>query len=88
MSESFVYTPANVCSREFRFLFEEGKIKELTIVGGCPGNTTAVSRLVVGKSPEEVISLLQGISCPGSRTHVDSCPDQLARALKAYLARD
>ncbi len=86
VSETFVYRPANVCSREFRFEIEDGIIKKMAVVGGCAGNTQGVSRLSEGRKIEEVISLLEGIRCPGSRTGTDSCPNQVALALKSYLA--
>ena len=38
-----------------------------------------------GRKIEDVIALLKGIKCPGSRTHVDSCPNQIALALERYL---
>lgn len=60
----------------------DGIIKEVEIVGGCPGNTVGVSRLCAGRSVEEVIELLSGINCRGRGT---SCPDQLAKALKEVL---
>ena len=86
VSETFAYHPANVCSREFRFEIEDGIIKKMLVIGGCAGNTQGVSRLSEGRKVEEVISLLEGIRCPGSRTGTDSCPNQVALALKSYLA--
>ena len=47
-------------------------------VGGCPGNTKRVAKLVIGRKVEEVIALLKGIPCRNGT----SCPDQLARALE------
>jgi uncharacterized protein (TIGR03905 family) len=59
----------------------DGRITSCRILGGCPGNTQAVGRLVEGRRVEEVIPLLKGIVCRGGT----SCPDQLARALEAVL---
>ena len=56
-------------------------IKNLKIIGGCPGNTVGVSRLVVGRSVDEVIEMLKGIECGARGT---SCPDQVAIALEEY----
>jgi len=53
----------------------------LKIVGGCPGNTVGVSKLIENKSIDEVISLLKDIQCGYKGT---SCPDQVARALEKY----
>ena len=79
----YTYMPSNVCSMKMEFEIEENIIKSLKIVGGCPGNTVGVSKLVEGKNVEEVISLLKGIECGGRGT---SCPDQVAKALEKYLA--
>ncbi len=81
--ESLVYKTKDVCSREIRVDYEDGIIKKVTIVGGCTGNTHGVSRLAEGRPIQEVIDLLDGIKCPGSRTRSTSCPDQLAQALKS-----
>ena len=54
-------------------------IKSVKIVGGCPGNTLAVSALVEGKNINDVIAKLDGIQCGMRGTQ---CPDQLAKALK------
>lgn len=77
----YVYTPQNVCSMSMVFEIEGNIIKSLQIIGGCPGNTVGVSRLVEGKSIDEVIGLLKGIPCGAKGT---SCPDQVATALIEY----
>jgi len=84
MSRSFSYFPSNVCSREYVFEIENDTILSLKIVGGCPGNTFGISRLVVGKKIDEIIDLLSGIKCPGSKTKDTSCPDQISKALSSY----
>ena len=63
------------------FDIEGDIIKSLKIIGGCPGNTVGVSRLVEGKKIEDVINLLKGIECGVKGT---SCPDQVAKALENY----
>lgn len=75
------YTPKGVCSMQMTFEIDNNIIKSLKIVGGCPGNTIGVSRLVVGKSVDEVIEMLKGIQCG---TRGTSCPDQVAKALEEY----
>ena len=77
----YKYTPQGVCSMQMIFGIEDNVIKSLKIIGGCPGNTIGVSRLVVGKSVDEVIEMLKGIPCGGRGT---SCPDQVAVALEEY----
>ena len=46
------------------------------------GNTQGVAKLVEGMDINEVINRLEGIQCGVKGT---SCPDQLSKALKAYL---
>lgn len=75
------YSPQGVCSSQMIFDIDNGIIKKLNIIGGCPGNTIGVSKLVVGKTIDEVIEMLKGIPCGRRNT---SCPDQIAKALQEY----
>ncbi len=77
----YKYTPEGVCSMQMIFEIENNIIKKLKIVGGCPGNTVGVSKLVEGRNIDEVIEMLKGIPCGIKGT---SCPDQVARALEEY----
>lgn len=73
------YRPSGVCSSEFVIKMDGNVISSVKIVGGCPGNTLAVTSLVEGHNIDEVITKLKGIPCGLRGT---SCPDQLARALE------
>ena len=75
------YKPQGVCSAEMIFEIDNGIIKKLKIIGGCPGNTIGVSKLIENKQIDEVIQLLKGIPCGVKGT---SCPDQVARALEEF----
>ena len=75
------YKTFGTCSRFINFEIKDGIIESVEYVGGCQGNTTGISKLVVGMSVDEVIARLDGVDCGGRGT---SCHDQLARALKAY----
>ena len=77
----YKYVPEGVCSIQMIFEIEDEIIKKLKIIGGCPGNTLGLSKLVVGKKIDEVIETLKGIPCREKGT---SCPDQVARALEKY----
>lgn len=77
----YIYTPKGVCSMQMIFEIDNNIIKSLKIIGGCPGNTIGVSKLVVGRSIDEVIEMLKGIPCGARGT---SCPDQVAIALEEY----
>ncbi len=79
------YRPEGVCSKEMIIDLDGDTIKSVKIVGGCPGNTVGVSKLVEGKKIDEVIKLLKGIPCGFKGT---SCPDQLARALEEIKANN
>ncbi len=80
----FTYKPSGVCSRQIDLEMEGNIIRRVTFTGGCSGNTQGVAALAVGMSAEEYIERCAGIRCGFKST---SCPDQLAMALKAYLAQ-
>ena len=77
----YEYKPEGVCSKQFIIELDDKNetIVSVKIIGGCPGNTLGVSKLVEGKNIDEVIKLLKGIQCGFRGT---SCPDQLALALE------
>ncbi len=83
--DRFTYTPHGVCSRSIEIAIEDGIIEEVVYSGGCSGNTQGVAALVRGMRVEDAISRLSGIRCGFKST---SCPDQLARALGEYLAKN
>ena len=79
----YSYTPKGVCSRQFNFEIEDGIIKSFEAIGGCNGNLKGIGCLLKGRSVDEVIDTLTGVTCGNKPT---SCPDQIACALKAYRA--
>ncbi len=79
----YTYQPEGVCSKAIHFDIQNGVIKNVSFVGGCPGNLQGISRLVEGMTPSDAISRLEGIRCGGKLT---SCPDQFAKALKQALS--
>lgn len=81
----YQYATKGTCSKLIEFEVEDGIVKNLIFLGGCHGNLQGISALVKGMSIEEVISRLDGIDCKGKGT---SCPDQLAKALKATFFDD
>ena len=76
----FSYKTSGTCSREIKFEIEDGKVKNVSFLGGCSGNTKGISSLVEGMDVDEVIKSLSSIKCGIKQT---SCPDQLAQALLA-----
>ena len=83
--DRFSYTPRGVCSRHIEIAVENGIICEVSYHGGCSGNTQGVAALVKGMKIEDAIERLSGIRCGFKST---SCPDQLATALREYLAKN
>lgn len=78
----YTYIPRGVCSRMIELEVEDDVIKNVRFMGGCHGNLQGISKLVQGMDVEEAIKKLEGINCGGRGT---SCPDQLAKALRAAL---
>ncbi|MCI9546681.1 MAG: TIGR03905 family TSCPD domain-containing protein [Lachnospiraceae bacterium] len=79
----YTYKTKGVCSQSIAFDIEDGKVRHVKFTGGCHGNTQGIAKLVEGMEAQDVIARLEGTNCGGRGT---SCPDQLARALKAALS--
>ena len=77
----YIYEPEGVCSHKIIFDIENNIIKSVKIIGGCPGNTVGLSKLLEGQNIDDVIKKLKGI--PGGYKGT-SCPDQIAKALEKY----
>ena len=73
------YQTKGTCSRQIDFDIENGKIYNVSFVGGCNGNLKGIASLVEGQDIETVKEKLKGIKCGFKET---SCPDQLAKALE------
>lgn len=78
--EHFSYTTSGTCSREIEFDIDGNVIHNVSFLGGCDGNLKAISKLVEGKTVDEIVSTLSGNTCGGKAT---SCADQLSRACQA-----
>jgi uncharacterized protein (TIGR03905 family) len=76
----FEYTPKGVCARKIEFEINGGIITDVSFSGGCNGNLKAVSKLVNGKTADEINEILAGNTCGFKGT---SCADQLAKAVMA-----
>ena len=83
--ERFTYQTKGVCSRAIDIEIENGIVMNVRYNGGCSGNTQGVAALVRGMSVTDAIERLSGIRCGMTST---SCPDQLATALREYLAKN
>lgn len=81
----FIYKTRGVCSRSIQLDIQDGVITACSFEGGCNGNTKGVAALVLGMKAEDAVARLEGITCGPRPT---SCPDQLATAIKQYLAQN
>ena len=70
------------CSQRILFDIEDGKVENVQFIGGCNGNLQGISKLVDGMNVNDVIEKIEGIHCGMKPT---SCPDQLAKALRAAM---
>ena len=77
------FQPKGVCSKLMTVEVENGIVTALDVKGGCSGNLQGIAKLVVGMPVTEVVARLEGIQCGAKPT---SCPDQLAKGLKANMA--
>ena len=80
--KTYSYTPHGVCSRQITFSIENGKLYNVRFSGGCPGNLSAIGKLLEGADAEHAAALLRGNDCGGRGT---SCADQLSIALTQAL---
>ena len=76
----FTYRTRGTCSTAMDLEIQDGIITQCVIHNGCRGNTQGLAAMVIGRKAEEVAQLLEGIPCRGGT----SCPDQLAKAIRAY----
>lgn len=82
--KKFEYNSENVCTKLISFELDyENKIHNLSFKNGCPGNLSAIGKLVENKDAEEIINLLKGNRCGNKPT---SCADQLSLALEKALS--
>ena len=78
----YIFETKGVCPPEIHFQLDHGVLEEVRFVGGgCPGNAQLVSRLIKGRTVDDVLPLLNGIKC----REKTSCPDQLAVALESTV---
>ena len=79
----YSYRTHGTCSQVINFDIVDGKVTDVSFVGGCNGNLKGIGILVEGMPAEKVADMLEGVQCGPRST---SCPDQLSRAIRAALA--
>ena len=68
-----------VCCRQITLEVDENNIiQDVDFQGGCNGNLSGISKLVIGQNAKEVAEKLKGTICGSKDT---SCPDQLSKAI-------
>lgn len=80
--KNYTVNTNGICAMQISFSLDNGNIYNVQFIGGCPGNTVAISKLVEGTSAQRVIDLLKGNDCDGKGT---SCADQLACGIEKAL---
>ncbi|WP_419725737.1 TIGR03905 family TSCPD domain-containing protein [Terrisporobacter petrolearius] len=77
------FQTSGVCCRQITLEVDENNIiKEANFEGGCNGNLSGISKLIVGQNAKEVAARLEGTTCGSKDT---SCPDQLSKAIVEAL---
>ncbi len=76
----FTYKTKGTCSTQIELEIEDGIITACQFTKGCRGNTNGIAKMVIGRSADEIKTLLRGVPCQGDT----SCPDQLSLAIEAY----
>ena len=76
----YSYKTSGTCSKMIDVELDGNVVKNIQFYGGCNGNTQGIAKLVPGMTVEEVEAKLTGVRCGARAT---SCPDQLAKAVRA-----
>jgi len=76
------YRTSGVCASKINFNIKDGKLYDVSFLGGCNGNLKAISKLVEGMEVEKVLSILKGNTCGYKNT---SCADQLCKAIEEAM---
>ena len=76
---AYNYKTKGTCSQMIHVEIEDGKIYNVSFLGGSNGNLKGIGKLIEGMDMNDVIERVDGVKCGMKNT---SCPDQLAIALK------
>ncbi len=82
--QTYTVETSGICPKGISFAIDDGKIYDIKFFGGCPGNTTAIAKLLQGTDAKRVVEMLKGNDCGGKGT---SCADQLARGVEQALSQ-
>ena len=76
---SYIYKTKGTCSTQIELELEGNIVHNVKFTGGCNGNLSGISKLIIGQNALEVAEKLEGTTC---RDKMTSCPDQLSKAIK------
>lgn len=79
----YTYQTQGTCARYIDFAIEDGKLHNISFMGGCPGNLAAISKMLEGADAKATADILRGNTCGMKPT---SCTDQLAKAIDTALS--
>jgi uncharacterized protein (TIGR03905 family) len=81
----YQYITQGTCSQEIHFnIDDEGRLHDVSFLGGCNGNLKAIGKLVEGNDAAMVMERLKGVQCGSKGT---SCGDQFATAIGLALQK-
>ena len=80
--KTYTVSTNGICAMQIYFSLDKENVYNIKFLGGCPGNTAALSKVLEGTSAKRVVELLKGNDCDGKGT---SCADQLARGIEKAL---
>ena len=80
--KNYSYIPKCVCAKKITFDLKNGKLHNISFVGGCNGNLKAIGKLLENSDAQNAINILKGNECGNKGT---SCADQLAIAIENAL---
>ncbi len=74
----YKYKTKGTCSAEISFDLNNNIVTNIKFLGGCPGNTNVLSKVLDGQTADFIIDKLLGNQCGMRGT---SCADQLCKAI-------
>ncbi|MBO7611615.1 MAG: TIGR03905 family TSCPD domain-containing protein [Elusimicrobia bacterium] len=80
--KTYTVNTRGICAAQISFSLDKENVYNIKFVGGCPGNSSAISKLLEGTNAKRVVELLKGNDCDGKGT---SCADQLACGIEKAL---
>lgn len=80
----YTYKTNNTCMKMIIAEIDDvtGEILDVNFFGGCPGNLSALSKILKGHTVQEVYDLFKGQTCGNKNT---SCMDQFATMLEPLV---